>query len=194
MPADAACHHRGMSDDDGRDRNPLEAFLRSIAEEVGRTVDKVSETDIDGLARTAGLDPDEARAWLDGAATWVREQLDQVANPFAERPADAPATAPAPDAAPARVPADDPLRGAGPSPLDVPTPEQGAALAALDSGRWTVEPGTAALAARGEGPGPSDALGLVRELRVRDWIGADGAVTVTGRHALKRWLEASARG
>ena len=178
-----------MSDDDGRDRNPLEAFLRGIAEEVGRTVDKVSETDIDGLARTAGLDPDEARAWLDGAATWVREQLDQVANPFADPPADGPAPAPAAGTAPVRVPAEDPLRGAGPSPLDLPTPEQGAALAALDSGRWTVEPGTAALAAHGEGPGPSDALGLVRELRVRDWIDADSEVTLAGRAALKRWLE-----
>ena len=74
-----------MSDDDGRDRNPLEAFLRSIAEEVGRTVDKVSETDIDGLARTAGLDPDEARAWLDGAATWVRERHGRRFAPALER-------------------------------------------------------------------------------------------------------------
>jgi hypothetical protein len=31
----------------------------------------------------------------------------------------------------------------------------------------------------------------VRELRVRDWIAADGEVTVVGRHALGRWLAAS---
>jgi hypothetical protein len=28
----------------------------------------------------------------------------------------------------------------------------------------------------------------VRELRVRDWIDADGTVTLTGQHALRRWL------
>ena len=71
----------------------------------------------------------------------------------------------------------------------MPTAEQGRALAALDSGRWSVEPGTSALASHGDGPGPSDALGLVRELRVRDWIDAEGEVTLVGRHALQRWLE-----
>jgi hypothetical protein len=71
----------------------------------------------------------------------------------------------------------------------MPTEEQGLALAALESGRWTVEPGTDTLASHGEGPGPSDALGLVRELRARDWIAAEGKLTSAGRHALDRWLE-----
>jgi hypothetical protein len=84
----------------------------------------------------------------------------------------------------------DPLRGAPPNALDLPTAEQGQALAALDSGRWTVEPGTEALASGGEGPGPSDALGLVRELRVRDWITPEGKLTLAGRRALSRWLDA----
>jgi len=86
---------------------------------------------------------------------------------------------------------EDPLRGAGPHPLDLPTEEQGLALAALDSGRWVIEPGTGALSAHGEGPGPNDALGLVRELRARDWIAADGAITLAGRSALGRWLDAA---
>lgn len=90
------------------------------------------------------------------------------------------------------APAPDPLRGAAPNALDVPTTEQGQALAALDSGRWIVEPGTEALASGGEGPGPSDALGLVRELRVRDWITAEGKLTLAGRSALGRWLDAIA--
>jgi hypothetical protein len=47
------------------------------------------------------------------------------------------------------------------------------------------------LTAHGEGPGPSDALGLVRELRVRDWIDANGDVTLVGGAALARWLERS---
>ncbi|MGN6169025.1 MAG: hypothetical protein ACTHQQ_12775 [Solirubrobacteraceae bacterium] len=84
----------------------------------------------------------------------------------------------------------DPLRGAAPNALDLPTTEQGQALAALDSGRWTLEPGTEALASAGEGSGPSDALGLVRELRVRDWITAEGRLTLAGRRALGRWLDA----
>ena len=67
------------------------------------------------------------------------------------------------------------------------------ALAALDSGRWRVEPGTSALAVHGEGPGPSDALGLVREMRVRDWMTADGQITRAGRNALSRWLDAADR-
>jgi hypothetical protein len=86
---------------------------------------------------------------------------------------------------------DDPLRHAGPHPLDLPTTEQGAALAALESGRWRVEPGTATLGVHGEGPGPHDALGLVRELRVRDWITPDGELTLAGRKALARWLDAA---
>jgi hypothetical protein len=65
------------------------------------------------------------------------------------------------------------------------------ALAALDSGRWRVEPGSHALVALGEGPGPVDAPGLVDELRARDWIAADGQVTLVGRHALSRWLDAA---
>jgi hypothetical protein len=73
----------------------------------------------------------------------------------------------------------------------MPTDEQGMALAALESGRWIVEPGTDALAGKGDGPGPSNALGIVRELRVRDWLGADGEITLVGRRALTRWLEAA---
>ena len=36
---------------------------------------------------------------------------------------------------------------------------------------------------------PPDATGLVGELRARDWIAANGEVTVVGRNALSRWLE-----
>jgi hypothetical protein len=79
-------------------------------------------------------------------------------------------------------------RGSGPHPLDLPTAAQGLALSALDSGRWSVEPGSHRLETHG-GPEPGDAMGLVGELRARDWIGANGEVTLVGRNALKRWLE-----
>ncbi len=87
---------------------------------------------------------------------------------------------------------DDPPASAGPHPLDLPTAEQGVALAAMDSGRWTVEPGSGALAADGEEPESAEGPGLVDELRARDWITAQGEITPAGRHALSRWLDAGA--
>ena len=70
--------------------------------------------------------------------------------------------------------------------LATPTAEQGVALAALESGRWRIESGTFTVH---DGPGPSDPLGLLRELRVSDWVTADGELTLTGRKALARWLD-----
>ena len=86
---------------------------------------------------------------------------------------------------------EDPLSHAAPHPLDLPSDEQGLALTGLDSGRFTVEPGTNRLTAHGDGPGPDDALGLVRELRARDWITIEGKLTLAGHHALRRWLDAA---
>jgi hypothetical protein len=142
----------------------FEDSLRAIAQNLGDSLKRLAgeDFDLDEVVRAAGLDPDETRRWVSQAFTAHR------------------GAPPAPS---------DPLRDAGPHPLDLPTEEQGVALAALDSGRWTVEPGTEALVAHGPGPAPDDALGLVRELRVRDWLDADGALTLTGRNALERWLE-----
>jgi hypothetical protein len=42
--------------------------------------------------------------------------------------------------------------------------------------------------AHGDGPVPDDAVGLVGELRARDWINADGEVTLVGHNALRRWM------
>jgi hypothetical protein len=174
-----------MSDDNPNSEN-FEETMREIAREVSRSVERAMESvDVDGIAGMFGVDPERAREWVDSAGGWFRGQVENIGEDAASRAAqhDQPS-------ARAQQPAEeDPLRSAGPHPLDVPSEEQGRALAALESGRWTVEPGTHALAAQGDGPGPSDALGLVRELRARDWITADGTVTVVGRHALKRWLE-----
>ena len=133
-----------------------------MARELGRSVERI---DIDELADSFGVDGDRARDWLTMAGGWLRSQ---------------------PKESEAIV--KHPLERVGPHPLDLPTEDQGLALAALESGRWTVEPGTRALMARGDGPGPSDALGLARELHVRDWLSAEGEITQTGRHALARWL------
>jgi hypothetical protein len=184
----------------------LEEMLRSMAEELGETVQHTMEqVDVDGIASTFGVDSDRAREWVDGAAGWMRAQFENMGEDMAQRagsgnaPSDfnrparpAPTEGPAPTPSPARTSTtgDDALRSAQPHPLDIPTDEQGAALAALESGRWTVEAGSNKLAPRGDGPAPSDALGLVRELRTRDWITAEGEMTLVGRHALSRWLEA----
>ena len=168
-----------MHEDDDDRPTSFEEALRAIAEEVQRGIERVQRTDFEELARAYGVDTESARRFIDTAGEWLRAQAENLGGaPF---PGD-PGPAERPQWA-------DELRGAAPDPLDMPTPEQGRALAALDSGRWTVEPGTSALTSHGEGPGPSDALGLVRELRVRDWIDADGELTLVGRHALRRWLE-----
>ena len=159
-----------MSDEDP-DRSSFEDVARAVADEASRMVERLSEIDVDEIARTASAEAERAKHWLDELGGWLREQGDAIAR--------------------ARVAREDPLRHAGPHPLDLPTGDQGLALAALDSGRWRLEPGTSALAVRGEGPGPSDALGLVRELHVRDWMTADGELTLAGRGALMRWLDAA---
>jgi hypothetical protein len=172
----------------------FEEQLRAIARELGRSVERaVDNIDVDDLAQMFGVDAGSAREWMESAGTWLRAHADRFDEDFPVRmPAPwrpPPGEKPTPSDKPLRP--DDPLRSAGPHPLDLPTDEQGMALAALESGRWMVEPGTDALAARGDGPGPSDALGIVRELRVRDWLGADGEITLVGRRALSRWLEAA---
>ena len=178
-----SCHHRPMSDADP-ERSSFEEVARALADEVSRAMERLSAIDLDELARAASAEGERARQWIDELGRWLREQ----AAGFEHGPA------PADRSAPGRPTGEDPLRHAGPHPLDLPTADQGLALAALDSGRWRVEPGTSALAVHGEGPGPSDALGLVREIRVRDWMTADGQITLAGRDALTRWLDAADRG
>ncbi len=178
-----------MSDEDKP--KSFEETLRAIADEVTRGLERVQRGEGEDLAREYGIDADRAKRFMDTAGDWLRSQADAFNVGQSES-----APAPAPGRSESR-PADTPWTtfpsGAGPDPLDVPSDDQGRALAALDSGRWEVEPGTSALSSRGDGPGPSDALGLVRELRVRDWIDADGEVTQTGHAALQRWLDAAVR-
>src|SRR5438270_4319950 len=94
----------------------LEQMLRAMARELGRSVERV---DLEEIAEAIGVDPTSAREWVASAGGWLRSQT---------------------------RPADDvvkhPLAPLGPHPLDLPTEEQGLAMAALDSGRCAVEPGT----------------------------------------------------
>lgn len=166
----------------------FEERLRAIAREVSRSIERAAQVDLDEIASAMGVDPGRASEWVDGAMGWLRNQAESFGDD---------ATVWGSGSAPASsevAPHDERLRSAGPHPLDLPTDDQGLALAALDSGRWTVEPGSHTLAVHGEGPGPRDAVSLVGELRARDWIAADGAVTLVGHHALSRWLDAGRPG
>jgi hypothetical protein len=147
-----------MSNDDS-----FEARLRAIAEEISKSMQRISEVDIEALSRRYGADADGARAFADAAGKWLNDRV--TAGDPGETQAGS---------------------GPGPHPLDLPTGEQGVALSALDSGRWTVRSGSNELAGTGVGAGPvrSDVVG---ELRGRDWITADGTLTLVGRHALSRW-------
>src|SRR3954465_13729685 len=171
-----------MSEDDPNRGGNFEDVAKALAEEVTRAFERISDIDVDEIARTASTEAERARQWMDDLGRWLREQAGGIASAgfvsAAWPDAGSPAAEPAPSA-----PADDPLTHAGPHPLDLPTADQGLALAALDSGRWRIEPGTSTLAAQGDGPGPRDALGLVRELRVRDWLSTEGEITLAGREA-----------
>ena len=162
-------------------------MLRDIAREVSESVERtVSQVDVDGIAETIGVDPDRAREWVDMAAGMLRAQAERVGDEMARPHGQAATRA---ERAPRTNPARTRLRAPRRIRSTSRPRRRACALAALDSGRWTVEPGTKRLTTHGEGPGPNDALGLVRELHARDWIAADGEVTLVGRHALSRWLD-----
>jgi hypothetical protein len=161
-----------MSDDDS-----FENRLRTIADQIVRSL---SDNDIDDVAQRFGVDADRARGLASDIERWLGDRfLDQ-----------APRTGDRPNSqGTARHANSTSAFGAGPHPLDLPTPEQGIALSALDSGRFTVRPGSSVLAATGADPSLSvgEAADLPNELRARDWITADGTVTLVGRQALLRW-------
>jgi hypothetical protein len=168
----------------------FEDRLRAIADQVSQSVQRMSELDVDKVAEMYGIDADRARGFVDVASQWLSDRMSSVEPLFDQHrhgdpdsAAGSASTFAAAHGAGPRQPADNP----GPHPLDVPTGRQGLALSALDSGRWTVGPGSNRLVSTGEGPPPPDAADLISELRARDWISADGTLTLVGRQALGRW-------
>jgi hypothetical protein len=174
------------------DHDSFEDRLRAIADEISRSVQRISEVDMEELSQRYGVDADRARAFADAASQWLNDHLSggdplfgHAQEPDAASPVD-PLNADldvegAPQAGQPR-----PGSGPGPHPLDLPTDQQGLALSALDSGRWTVQPGSNQLAGTdtGNAPAPSDVVG---DLRARDWITAAGTLTLVGHNALGRW-------
>jgi hypothetical protein len=149
--------------DDEPDGRSFEDVARALADEVNRAVERLSTIDLDDIARAANEEAERARRWFEDLARSLTQTGDAGMRP--EDPS---------------------VHHAAPHPLAMPTGEQGVALAALESGRWRIESGTFTVQ---DGPGPSDPLGLLRELRVSDWVTADGELTLPGRKALARWLD-----
>src|ERR1700727_2212502 len=96
------------------DYENFEEILRSMAEGFGDSFQrKLDDLDIDRFSSSLGVDADQAREWVDGAASGRRTQCDARAI-----------------SVPSTVHREDPLRHAEPHTLDLPSNEQGAALAA----------------------------------------------------------------
>ena len=153
----------GAVPDDEPDGRSFEDVARALADELHEAVERLSTIDLGDVARAANEEAERARRWIEDLARSLAQTGDA-----------------------ARSPEDPPVYHAGPHPRAMPTTEQGVALAALESGRWRIESGTFSVH---DGPGPSEPLELLRELRVSDWVTADGELTLTGRKALARWLE-----
>ena len=128
--------------------------------------------------------PSRRQAWLNGHLS-AGDPLFGVAHPDDDGAVRPFAADPDPEG-PSEAEQTPPGARPGPHPLDLPTDQQGSALSALDSGRWTVRSGSNQVAGTGIGvePAPSDVVG---ELRARDWITTAGTLTHVGRHALGRW-------
>jgi hypothetical protein len=157
----------------GADDDNLEARLRAMAEEISGSIERaVGNLDLNEIADRLAMSGERAREVADLAAQWISDQIQSSAADPGSHPKDD----------------DGGSRREGPHPMDTPTEEQGLALSALDSGRWKVDPGTEELVEVASGPGPRHPIGLVGELRARDWIASHGEVTLVGRDALKRWL------
>jgi hypothetical protein len=176
-----SCDDWGVREDD-QGPESFEEAVRSIVREVSRSIERVAGVDLDEVAQGAGVELARARELAESAMTWLRAQGESLAEDGKFRNVEVPG-------APVN---EDPPPRTGPHPLDLPTTAQGRALAAVDSGRAKVEPGSDALAADGDAPGSAPTPGLVDELRARDWITADCQLTLAGRHALSRWLDAAA--
>jgi hypothetical protein len=173
------------------EHDSFEERLRAMADQISRSMQRMSEVDLEELAERYGVDAERARTLADAAGQWLSDRVSSSEPLFGQgrqvdRDDSVSANLDAPMAQGAGSERRSPAQP-GPHPLDLPIGHQGLALSALDSGRWTVRPGSNQLAGTGEGPAPPDVADLVGELRARDWITADGALTLVGRHALARW-------
>ena len=168
------------------EHDSFEDRLRAIADQISQSLQRISEVDFDEVGERYRIDAERARAFAEAAGQWLSHGMSSGEPLFDQNRRDD-----RDSAVNARLDVQgpgptQPIRP-GPHPLDLPAGRHGLALSALDSGRWTVGSGSNRLVGTGEGPPPPEADDLVSELRARDWITADGALTRVGRHALGRW-------
>lgn len=178
------------------EHDSFEDRMRAIADQISRSMQRMADVDLEQLAEGYGVDVDRARTVANAAGQWLSDHLSSGEPLFGEGQAhDQNTSAQGPSSnleeqVAQRTGPGQRSANPGPHPLDLATGRQGLALSALDSLRWTLRPGSNQLAGTGEGPPPPEAPGasdLVSDLRARDWITADGTLTLVGRHALARW-------
>jgi len=173
---------RGCHDVDVTEGDPGPEGLDKLlvfAREVGQSLERVAgKLDLDGIAGRIGTGGERIKDLAESTGQWLSDQFPEATARSSPEQRGA-----------GRIAGR--LERAGPHPLDVPTEEQALVLGALDSGRWKVKPGTDELISGGEATSPSNRVGVVGELRARDWIAASGELTVLGRGALERWGERS---
>jgi hypothetical protein len=170
------------------EHDSFEDRLRALADQINQSVRRMSEVDLEEFGERYGIDAERARVFAEAAGQWLSHGMSGGESRFGQnRHSDPDSAVSAGLDAQAQGAGPGQPNKTGPHPLDLPIGRQGLALSALDSGRWTVRSGSNQLVGTGEGPPPSDAADLVSELRARDWITADGALTLVGRHALGRW-------
>src|ERR1700689_2844805 len=106
-----------MFDDDAGDESFAET-VRSIVREVSRSIERVAHADLEEVADAVGVDLARVREFADSAVVWLRTHAEDLGEGGAFR-----------GGGPRAPAADDSPPGAGPDPLDLPTAEQGRALA-----------------------------------------------------------------
>jgi len=83
--------------DTDENHESFDELLRSIAEEVGRSVEAAAErVDVEEIAGRFGVDPDRAREWASSAASWLRAQAGHVGEEAASRANEAERSEPVP--------------------------------------------------------------------------------------------------
>ena len=115
----------------------FEDTLREIARELGRSVERaVDNIDVDEFAQMFGVDASAAKDWVESAGSWLRSQAERVDEDLPFRMPSQRREPAGEDSVRSERPlrSDDPLRSAAPHPLDLPSDEQGIALAASSPG------------------------------------------------------------
>ena len=113
------------------DHDSFEDRLRAIADEISRSVQRISELDLEELSHRYGVDADRARDFADAASQWLNDHLSagdplfgHVRNPDDDS-AGPPRSADLDLKGPPEAGQTQPGRGPGPYPLDLPTDQQG---------------------------------------------------------------------